>query len=410
MKMSGPAAGRSRAMRLVGWLAVTSMLLGALVGPNVGAVLAAPGAIYTSNVDGSIINANIYGAKEDVYLTGGPCNDSGHLDAGDYYFEVTSPDGQLLSEDAIGDRFFSVNGDGYIEPGSSSHDEHDVSCTDKVGVTVKLMPYADTPNSGGEYKLTIAEADSVEACDGFDEDSTNFEICNAADSKSDNFKVLEGLNQAAVLIEKLVDGDGDLETTDDQEDADGWEFSVTLSEGEIIDSQLVTVDGLGGASIAFPGESTGVTVTEQQQPGFELLDAQCFPIDLRAEEGLSQQNLRRAGSLHTQGLVGDIGELDGNAISFDVSDGDAVGCVFINAEIPEEEPTPPTPTPPTPTPSFSGGVEGITGTPSVTLPPTDGVPAATAPASETWRILLIAMAVLLASILVVTPKPVSRRQ
>jgi uncharacterized repeat protein (TIGR01451 family) len=151
--------------------------------------LALSGAIYTSNIDGSIINANIYGSKADVYLTGGPCQSGSHLGADTYYFEVTSPNGVLLSSDAIGNRQFSVGANGFISGTTGTHVTHDVSCTPEVGVTLQLLPYDDTPNPGGEYKLTIGTAASVEECSGFDAESEDFEICNQADSKSDNFKV-----------------------------------------------------------------------------------------------------------------------------------------------------------------------------------------------------------------------------
>jgi hypothetical protein len=61
-----------------------------------------------------------------------------------------------------------------------------------------------------------------------------------------------------------------------------------------------------------------------------------------------------------------------------------------------------------PSPSFSGGVNPITGAP--TLPPTDGIATAAQPGSDTWRVLLIVMAALLASIMVLTPNRSSVRR
>ncbi|MFL5679553.1 MAG: prealbumin-like fold domain-containing protein, partial [Chloroflexota bacterium] len=57
-----------------------------------------------------------------------------------------------------------------------------------------------------------------------------------------------------------------------------------------------------------------------------------------------------------------------------------------------------------------GGVEGNTGTPHVTLPPTDALAGPTAPASENWRLMLVVMAALLASILVLTPSRRTNRR
>lgn len=183
--------GRPSLARRAAWLAVGAMLATAILAPSAGPTLALTGAVYTSNFDGSIINENVdYAAKTDVYLTGGPCNGGSHLAAGDYYYEVTSPNGVLLSSDSIGERKVTV-ADDFIQS-TTGHVTHPVNCDPAVtGITVQLYPFDDTPNAGGEYKLTVATAASVEECDGFNASSTTFEICVGADQKSDNFKVAE---------------------------------------------------------------------------------------------------------------------------------------------------------------------------------------------------------------------------
>jgi hypothetical protein len=81
---------------------------------------------------------------------------------------------------------------------------------------------------------------------------------------------------------------------------------------------------------------------------------------------------------------------------------------------PPPTPTPPaTPTPPpTPTPSPTGGVGGATATPAATpaatdaptLPPTDGIDSGgSGSAGEGWRVVLLAMAGVLAAALLLTP-------
>ena len=74
---------------------------------------------------------------------------------------------------------------------------------------------------------------------------------------------------------------------------------------------------------------------------------------------------------------------------------------------PEGTPTPtPTPTPgttPTPTPTPEDSVGGDTATP--TLPPTDTVAGTTSsPTSDGWRVMLVVLAEILATVLVLTPK------
>jgi hypothetical protein len=62
--------------------------------------------------------------------------------------------------------------------------------------------------------------------------------------------------------------------------------------------------------------------------------------------------------------------------------------------------------------SFTQSVEGETDapTPAVTLPPTDTLTGPSGPSNDSWRILLIAGAALLASVLVLSPAKASRRR
>lgn len=75
-------------------------------------------------------------------------------------------------------------------------------------------------------------------------------------------------------------------------------------------------------------------------------------------------------------------------------------------------PTPtlaPTPTPPAPTPSPTGGVGGATGTPppaataDPTLPSTSTIDQAGTPTGDGWRVILLALAGLVAAALLLTP-------
>jgi cysteine-rich repeat protein len=121
------------------------------------------GAIFTTLVDGSAVNHNLYAAKTDVYLDGGPSgggpSGAAALDAGDYYFQVTDPSGQvLLSTDAIECRRVHVSNDGVIDAviGGCAHATGiDQDYAALGAITVQLMPYANTPNPGGVYKVWV---------------------------------------------------------------------------------------------------------------------------------------------------------------------------------------------------------------------------------------------------------------
>ena len=177
------------------------------------------GAIFTTLIDGSSVDHNIYNAKEDVYLDGGPqkqCTAAG-LPEGDYYFQVTDPSGKIvLSEDKLDDRIVHVNGEGVISAilGATPHSSGTV--TGKCGsTTVQLMPFKDTPNNGGEYKAWMTPV-------------IGFKGFLPSKSKTDNFKVESSLPPPAVTDDGTdTDGDG---LTDYQE----VHGEVVSATGEVI--------------------------------------------------------------------------------------------------------------------------------------------------------------------------------
>jgi hypothetical protein len=158
------------------------------------------GAIFTTVANGSEVNYNIYPSKDAVYLDGGPGpgapQTAAGLDDGVYVFQVTDPSGKtLLSTDPVQCRQFTVSGGIIVStapspPGCAHVTGLDV---DHNAVTVQLMPYNDTPNPGGEYKVWVTLASNY-VC------SANLATvdCTAkgskhgfipGDSKTDNFKV-----------------------------------------------------------------------------------------------------------------------------------------------------------------------------------------------------------------------------
>jgi cysteine-rich repeat protein len=151
------------------------------------------GAIFTTTVDGSRVDANIYAAKADVYLDGGPGPgapaSAAALPEGDYYFQVTNPNGRdLLSLDGIDCREVHVNASGVIDAVIRANGcEHatgiDRDHAELGAITVQLMPYADTPNPGGEYKVWMTPVDLYDAT------FTRTHGFVLSDSKTDNFKV-----------------------------------------------------------------------------------------------------------------------------------------------------------------------------------------------------------------------------
>ncbi len=145
------------------------------------------GAVYTSMGDGAVVNQNLYALKEDVYLNGGPQNLNGKgLPDGTYYFQVTDPSGgTLLSTDPASCRQLKVVGGVVVgATGSCPHANGALNPTNGT-MPVQLIPFNNTPNNGGEYKVHLIRQTitTVIASDGV---RINFE---SKDSKTDNFKV-----------------------------------------------------------------------------------------------------------------------------------------------------------------------------------------------------------------------------
>jgi len=163
------------------------------------------GAIFTTTQTGSEVNLNQYPSKEAVYLDGGPGigapATAAGLPDGTYIFQVTDPSGKtLLSSDPAGCRQVVVSGGvfasvvDYVVNGSNCKHFTDINQFTQVGsITVKLMPYNDTPNNGGVYKVWVTLRSNYQ-CLLSDVDcgytaGSNIHGFAPSDSKTDNFKV-----------------------------------------------------------------------------------------------------------------------------------------------------------------------------------------------------------------------------
>jgi hypothetical protein len=127
------------------------------------------GAIFTTTGPSCTdTNVNIFGDKADVYLDGGPTHDgAAGLPDGEYYVQVTEPDGSLLGTSI---------GSGDETPVTVSGGEFEI-CYQLSAILIQASDsqpgYDDTNNPGGEYKVWISSVST------FDNDLT----------KTDNFKV-----------------------------------------------------------------------------------------------------------------------------------------------------------------------------------------------------------------------------
>src|SRR5260370_27730761 len=190
---------------------------------------AVSGAILTTDVNGSIVNANVqYASKCDVYLNGGPGNHApagaAGLAGGDYYFKVTDPNGKtLLSTDVVSNRRLHVSSSGvfdaYTGTGGPLHTTGvDQDHPELGAITIRLAnascptDYLDTPNGGGVYKVWVTPvADFAGDPTKVDNSCGNgcFHGFVASKSKTDNFKVVPTTATFCLtVLKKLVDSNG----------------------------------------------------------------------------------------------------------------------------------------------------------------------------------------------------------
>jgi hypothetical protein len=155
-------------------LALIMTLAGCFLCGNIFAAPPLPGAIFTTDSTCSGVDLNIYGAKSEVYLNGGPSHPgAASLPDGSYYVQVTDPSGAcVLGTSGNNTPFVVTNGVANCiqlctvltnGPGACAlNGEVDPNCG-----------YNTTTNPGGEYKAWVSLVPT------FDNNST----------KTDNFKV-----------------------------------------------------------------------------------------------------------------------------------------------------------------------------------------------------------------------------
>ena len=179
------------------------------------------GAIFTTDVSGNPVNANIYDNRLDVYLNGGPNSPVGtgpSLPVGDYYVKVTEPDGDLLGTSVgrpEGEKPVVVTdaSDGVLGNGQGIF-----SGLQLWDIVIKASDsskgYDLTTNPGGEYKAwlsTVASFDNNE-------------------SKTDNFKVRENIvtppNPVDINVEKYYDTNGDGDRDAGEPGLAGWRIFI----------------------------------------------------------------------------------------------------------------------------------------------------------------------------------------
>jgi hypothetical protein len=214
------------------------------------------GAIFTSLGDGTSVNANRYATKADVYLNGGPQNlNSNGLPDGTYFYQITDPSGAtLLSTDpalcrqllVVGGK---VSGVAPVPPGCTPHLNGTQNPT-TGSIPVQLLPFDDTPNGGGEYKVwLISQALGQKCVFGGNyviaADGKSFVGIPGGCVKTDNFKVGAGSGGGGDTVGiggvKYYDADTSSTFTPGDTLIPGFRIALTTSTG----TETIQTDATG---------------------------------------------------------------------------------------------------------------------------------------------------------------------
>jgi hypothetical protein len=210
-----------QALRRRGLIACMAVAL-VCIAAGISTALAAPpisGAIFTTESTCNGTNINIFSAKSQVYLDGGPAHPgAAGLPDGDYYVQVTEPDGTLLgtsvgTADETPVHVTAGEFDACYQLTSILHKASDVG-----SAPFAINGYDTTSNPGGEYKVWVSSVSN------FDPSST----------KTDNFKVKGEPDcevdcvtppQATLNVDKFYDANAN-GVNDDGQQIEGWKFNI----------------------------------------------------------------------------------------------------------------------------------------------------------------------------------------
>ena len=233
------------------------------------------GAIFTTVVDASIVNANTqYTSKCQVYLDGGPGANApagaAGLPDGDYYFQVTDPNGKtLLSTDPVSNRRFKVSGGvitAYTGTGGPPHMTGiDTPHASAGAITISLAntscptDFLDTTNNGGVYKAWVTPVGSFVGDPTLVDNPCGGGCYHGfvpSATKTDNFKVQASQPTFCLTVTKQL---FDLATPPNVSPGLSWPIALTDPLGATNNFSTNTTDG----TLSVCGLTAGsYTVTE----------------------------------------------------------------------------------------------------------------------------------------------------
>jgi hypothetical protein len=162
-----------------------------------------PGAIFTTDGACDGTNINLFSDRDDVYLDGGPAHPgAAGLEDGEYYVQVTEPDGTLLGT-SIG----SADETPAVVSGGEFLSCYNLSAILVTASNPLVTGYDATSNPGGEYKVWISP------------------YADFSRNKTDNFKVKDEAIPATLDVVKFYDANVN-GLNDDGQPISGWQVRI----------------------------------------------------------------------------------------------------------------------------------------------------------------------------------------
>ena len=207
MHFTAPRISRSHKSRIINirmaFIALAAFALLTLATTSALMAPALTGAIFTTDVACNGTNVNIFPNKDAVYLDGGPAHiGASGLPDGEYYVQVTEPDGTLL-----GTSMGTADETPAVVVGGEF-----VVCYQLSAILKKASDgspgYDTTTNGGGEYKIWISPD------------------AQFAQQKTDNFKVNAQIpDEGEIDVIKFYDANAN-GINDAEEQITGWKVRI----------------------------------------------------------------------------------------------------------------------------------------------------------------------------------------
>jgi hypothetical protein len=164
-----------------------------------------PGAIFTTDSGCTGTDLNLYQDKDAVYINGGPAHPgAAGLPDGDYYVQVTEPNGTLLGS-SLAEKPVHVLDGAFVQC-------YQLSSIVKKASAPATFGFDTTSNSGGEYKVWVSQVG------GFDANMT----------KTDNFKVQAetSVSPGLLTVIKFYDANADGQFDSGEQEISDWPILI----------------------------------------------------------------------------------------------------------------------------------------------------------------------------------------